>query len=116
MREEQPSASVSEPATIHHHAMSQDIRPRSLSFPTKIALGVSHSQEDQDSFPREEMRIKKLLLRPAWAQESKGRPNSLDSRPNEGWARERPELRCMSLKGASIHNRVPTELTLDGSS
>ena len=57
----------------------------------------------------------KAFLRPAWAWEFKGWPNSFDGRPDEGWAHERPELRHTSLKGASIRNQLPTGLTLDES-
>ena len=57
----------------------------------------------------------KAFLHPTWAQEFKGRPNSLDGRPNEGWAHKRPELRHTSLKGTSMRNQVPTRLTLDES-
>ena len=55
----------------------------------------------------------KAFLQPAWAQEFKGQPNSLNGYPNEGWAHERPKLRHTSLKGTSMRNQVPTGLTLD---
>ena len=57
----------------------------------------------------------KAFLRPAWAQEFEGWPNSFDGRPNEGWARERPKLRRTSLKEVSICDRVSTGLTMDES-
>ena len=93
MREEQSLALVFEPATIHHRVTLRDMRPRSLSFPTKIAQYVSPSQADQDSFPTERIRVKKAFLQLAGAQEFKAWPNNFDDHPNEGWTRERPKLR-----------------------
>ena len=115
MREEQLPALISGPTTTHHHVTSQDMHPRSLSFPTKITSDGSPSQTNRTLFPQRGYRSKKLLLWRTWAQESKGQPNSLDGHPNEGWAHEWPELWHTSLKGASIRNQVPTGLTLDES-
>ena len=52
----------------------------------------------------------KAFLRPAWAQEFEGWPNSFNGCPNKGWAHERPKLRRTSLKGVSIHDQISTGL------
>ena len=80
--------------------LSHQNRVGRFAFPSRPGLFSHRGDTGQKAF-----------LWPAWAQEFKGWPNSFDGRPNKGWAHERPELRRTSLKGASIHNRVPTGLT-----
>ena len=115
MREEQPSAPVSEPTTTHCRVTSRDTRPRSLSFLTKIAPNGSPSPNRPGLFSHRGNTGQKAFFWPAWAPKSKGRPNSLDGRPNEGWAREWPKLRRTSLEGVSICKQISTGLTLDES-
>ena len=69
-------------ATIHldlhaYHDLSTrhpwDMRPQSLSFPTKVMPDISPSQADQDSFPAEGIRVKKHFSGPPgprWAGET----------------------------------------------
>ena len=57
----------------------------------------------------------RAFLWPAWAQESKGWPNSLDGHPIEEWAHERQKLRRTNLKGVLIRKQVSTGLALDES-
>ena len=44
---------------IRHHVILRDMRPQSLSFPTKVAPDVLPSRADQDSFPAEGILVKK---------------------------------------------------------
>ena len=82
-------------------------------FPPKSRRTVRLPQTDRDSFPTEGIQVKGPFLRPAWAQKSKGQPNSLDGRPNEGWARKRPRLRDTSISRALTCGRAPARLTQD---
>ena len=85
--------------------LSHQSHDRRFTFSGRLGLFSHRRDTGQEAF-----------LRPDQAQEFEGWPNSFNGRPNEGWARERPKLRCTSLKGVSIHNRVSTGLTLDESS
>ena len=113
MREEQPSTSISEPATTHHRVTSWDTRPRSLSFPTKITPDGSPSRADQTLFPRRGYGPENFFSGPYGPRKPKGRPDSLDGHPNEGQAHERLRRRYASIDRASIHGRAPARLTLD---
>jgi len=58
-----------------------------FAFPGRLGLFSHRGDTGQQPF-----------LWPTWALEFEGWPNSFDGRPNEGRARERPELRHTNLK------------------
>ena len=113
MREEQPSASISEPTTTHRNVMSRDMRPLSLSFPTKIAPDGLPSRANQTLFPWRGYEPKNFISGPYGPRKPKGWPDILDGHPNEGQAHEQLRRRYASIGWASIHGRAPARLTLD---
>ena len=84
--------------------LSHQSRIGRFAFPGRLGLFSRRGDMGQEAF-----------LWSAQPQEFKGWPIKFDGRPNEGWASERPKLRCTSLKGVLIYNRVSTRLTLDES-
>ena len=84
--------------------LSHQNRAGRFAFPSKPGLFSHRRKTGQKTF-----------LRPAWAQNFEGWPNSFDGRPNEGWAHEWPKLRRTSLNEVLIRKQVSTELTLDES-
>ena len=98
---------------VHRCVTSQDTRPRSLSFPTKTMLDGSPSQVDRTLSPQRGYGSECFVSGPPGPGTSRDRPNSLDDRPNRGWAHKQPGPRYTSIGRAPIRSRALARLTLD---